>query len=232
MVTLLMIPAKRDGFTLLEIMISILIFGVVITTVFASYRSVFFSTDKIHDGFDLYGMAGSCLNRMVLDINEAVIALPPEWEKPDVDSDPHPYRVVGDQSNGLGGDFSQLRLASRAHVSLDGTLQEGIAEIVYYVSEDAEGERVLRRADRLYPYEKEEESAADPILCEKVKSLVFTYVDEEGDTHQEWDSESEGDGYATPKGVQILLEVGDAESESFFFDTMVTLPVVREAIEE
>ena len=68
---------------------------------------------------------------------------------------------------------------------------------------------ILRRSDRLYPYEPPEEQADDPVLCEKLKSLVFTYYDNEGEAHDTWDSESEDVAYATPKSINILLEVGD-----------------------
>ena len=219
------------GFTLLEIMISIFIFSIIVTTIFASYRSVFFSTDKINAGLDLYGMSGSCLNRISLDISGITIAQPPEYTKPEFDSTPDPYRVVGDQSELSGAEFPRLRLTSRSHVPLDGSVHESVAEIVYYVSEDEENGYLLRRSDRLYPYTTPEEQAGDPVLCEKLKSLVFTYFDKEGAEYDTWDSESESTDYATPKAINIFLEVGEEDSVSMVFETMVMLPVVREAIE-
>jgi len=220
-----------DGFTLLEIMISIFIFSIIITTIFASYRSVFFSTDKINEGLDLYGMTGSCLNRISLDLSGITIAQSPEYTKPEFDSSPDPYRVVGDQSELSGAEFPRLRLTSRSHVPLDGSVHESVAEIVYYVSEDEENGYLLRRSDRLYPYTPPEEQAGDPVLCEKLKSLVFTYFDKEGTEYDTWDSESESTAYATPKAINILLEVGEEESISMVFETMLMLPVMREALE-
>ena len=219
------------GFTLLEIMISIFIFSIIITTIFASYRSVFFSADKINAGLDLYGMTGSCLNRISLDLSGITIAQSPEYAKPEFDSSPDPYRVVGDQSELSGAEFPRLRLTSRAHVPLDGSVHESVAEIVYYVSEDEENGYLLRRSDQLYPYTSPEEQAGDPVLCEKLKSLVFTYFDKEGTAYDTWDSESESTAYATPKVINILLEVGEEESMSMVFETMVMLPVVREGLE-
>ena len=223
--------SHKTGFTLLEIMISIFIFSIIITTVFASYRSVFFSADKIDAGLDLYGMTGSCLNRISLDLSGIAIAQVPEYAKPELDSTPDPYRVVGDRSDLSGADFPRLRLASRSHVPLDGSAHESVAEIIYYVSEDAESGYRLRRSDRLYPYKTPEEQANDPVLCEKLKSLVFTYYDNEGETHDTWDSESKDVAYATPKSINIRLEVGEEDAVSKVFETMVMLPVVREALE-
>jgi len=218
------------GFTLLEIMISIFIFSIIVTTIFASYRSVFFSTDKINAGLDIYGMTGSCLNRVSIDLSGITIAQPPEYAKPEFDSPPDPYRVVGDQSELSGAEFPRLRLTSRSHVPLDGSAHESVAEIVYYVSEDEENGYQLRRSDRLYPYTPPEEQAGDPVLCEKLKSLVFTYFDKEGTAYDTWNSESESTAYATPKAINIMLEVGEEESMSKVFETMVMLPVVREAL--
>jgi general secretion pathway protein J len=224
--------SHKAGFTLLEIMISILIFSIIITTVFASYRSVFFSSGKIDASLDLYGMTGSCLNRISLDLSGIAIAQVPEYAKPGFDSTPDPYRVVGDRSDLSGADFPRLRLTSRSHVPLDGSAHESVAEIIYYVSEDEEGGGyMLRRSDRLSPYERPEEQADDPVLCEKLKSLVFTYYDNEGEAHDNWDSESEDLAYATPKSINIRLEVGVEGSVSMVFETMVMLPVVRDALE-
>ena len=219
------------GFTLLEIMVSILIFSVILTTVFASFRTVFFSTDKIDTGLDLYGMVGSCLNRISLDLSGINIARPPAYTKPEFDSPPDPYRVIGDQSDVSSGDFSRLRLASRSHVPLDGSVHESVAEIVYYVSGDESEGYTLRRSDRLYPYTPPDEQAGDPVLCENLKSLLITYFDKEGTVHDTWDSESSDTDYATPKAINIVLEVGDEESPPMVFETMVMLPVMREAME-
>jgi general secretion pathway protein J len=212
-------------------MVAILIFSIIITTVFASFRSVFFSADKIDAGLDTYSMAGSCLNRISLDISGTTITQSPEYTKPEFDSPPDPYRVVGDQSELSGADFPRLRLASRSHVPLDGSAHESVAEIVYYVSEDEENGHMLRRSDRLYPYTPPEEQAGDPVLCERLKSLVFTYYDNKGTAYDTWDSESEDVSYATPKAINVLLEVGEEDSASLVFETMVMLPAVREAME-
>jgi len=212
-------------------MVSILIFSIIITTVFASFRSVFFSADKIDAGLDTYGMVGSCLNRISRDLSGINIARLPEYTKPEFDSSPDPYRVVGDASELSGADFPRLRFTSRSHVALDGSVHKSVAEIVYYVSEDEENGYVLRRSDLLYPYTPPEEYAGDPVLCEKLKALVFTYYDKEGTAYETWDSESKDVAYATPKAINVLLEVGEEESVSMVFETMVMLSVTREAME-
>ena len=55
------------------------------------------------------------------------------------------------------------------------------------------------------------------------------YDDEDGEPHETWDSESRQIKYATPRAVQVRLEIGD-ESNSIFFETMIEFPVYRDKI--
>lgn len=223
--------ANAHGFTLLEILISISIFAVIITTILASYQAVFFKSDKVKAGLDLYTMAGSCLNRLATDISGIAINLPPKYRKPEADAEPDPHRIVGDASDLANGSYSRLRFASRTHAGLDGAGKTGITEIVYYVDEDPDGHPVLRRSDRLYPYEFPQNEILEPVLCEHVKSLVFTYLDADGESFETWDSESDEMDYASPRAVQVRLEIGRTESESLVFETMLMFPVHRSAID-
>jgi general secretion pathway protein J len=60
---------------------------------------------------------------------------------------------------------------------------------------------------------------------------VFKYYDEEGTEYDIWDSDSADVDYSTPRVIKITLEIGD--DLSFLpFETMVTLPVFREKIEQ
>ncbi len=222
------------GFTLFEILISLFIFAIVVTTIFGSYQAVFSKTGAIQEGIDVCQMMSNCLGRMTEDLKSAYVSLPPGYAKPKFDSDPDPWRMVGDASYTGSGSFSRFRFASSAHMSLTSDTRSGIAEIVYYVSHTHDDRYVLKRADSLPPYPKFpaqfKEKTADPVLCDKVKSLKFTYYDEEGREHDNWDSESQEFKYATPSAIKITMETGD-ESHSVFFGTTVKFPVSREKIE-
>ncbi len=219
------------GFTLLEIMISIFIFAIIITTILVSYQTVFFKSDEIDAGMDLYTMGSACLNRLTIDISGAAINQPPGYRKPETVAEPDPYRIIGDTSDLPAESFSRLRFASRSHTDLNGTGRTGITEITYYVDEDPDGNLVLRRRDRLYPYEYPQEEIQEPVVCEHVKSLVFTYYDADGESYESWDSESDDQAFATPRAIGVNLEIGRSESESLAFNTMLMLPAMRAAIE-
>ena len=219
------------GFTLMEILLAFLILGIVLTTILASFNAVFSTTDTLKNSSRYYDMAKNCLNRMTLDLGAVYITQPPLYKPPDVDDPPDPYRIIG-SSNEIGGtSFAQIRFASNAHIPLNKSIKQGVAEIVYYVQSQDDGQQVIRRADHLYPYPPFEENSGDPALSEHVKSLAFKYYDSEGSEFEEWDSDSNEYGYATPAAIGIQLEIGD-ESVSYNFETTVRFAVNREEIEQ
>lgn len=221
---------RMRGFTLFEILIAMFIFSVVVTTIFGSYRAVFSSVEPIERGITEYEMATNCLNRMVLDLKSAYAVPRYAYSKPGFDDPPDPYRMAGDSDYTGSGSYSRFRFTSLAHVGMGGGIRDGVAEIVYYVRETEDSGPVLKRSDTLPPFPEFEPRGGDPVLCENVKSLTFTYFDEEGIEHETWNSEAGEFKYATPRAIRIQLETGD-ETRSLFFETMVDFPVYREKIE-
>ena len=171
---------SAPGFTLMEILLAFLILGIVMTTILASFNAVFSTTDSLEDSARYYDMAKNCLNRMALDLGALYVAQPPIYKAPDFDDPPDPYRIVGASSDVGGTSFANIRFASSAHIPFNRSMKRGVAEIVYYVQGDSDGQRVLRRRDHLYPYPPFEENNGDPVLSEHVKSLAFRYFDDEG----------------------------------------------------
>jgi general secretion pathway protein J len=220
------------GFTLIEVLISIFFFAIIITTLFGAFNSVFSNVRAIDEGVWAYDMAKICLNRMISDLESVHVAL--EYTPPDFNEEADDFRVEGETTDVDGSSFSKLRFTSFSHLDFGQTKKEGIAEIVYYVTSTKDRGYVLRRADNLPPFPEFEEKTGDPILCENVKSFTLTYFDESGDKQEDWDSESSEVEYATPNAIGIKLEIGNEgdESGSFTFETMVTIPVFREAVED
>ena len=219
------------GFTLLEVLIAIFIFAIVMTTVFGSFNLVFMGVNDIEAGMGRYDTARACLNRILLDLQAVQLTMKPRYRPPGNDGAPDPYRIVGDTSDADGETFGRLRFASLAHVPIGQSNWEGVAEIVYYVEQDQGDRFVLRRTDRLEPFEEDREEISDPILCDRLIGLTFTYYDAEGNDYENWDSESEDFGYATPAAIEIKLILG-TEGNSDTFTTMVRLPQYRSETKE
>jgi general secretion pathway protein J len=214
----------------MEIMLAILIFGLVVTTVLASFNAVFSTTEALESSSDTYEMAKDCLKRLTVDLESIHVARPPLYKPPQIDEPPNDYRVFGSIEDIDGMGFAKLRFTARAHLPMEKRDRDGIAEIIYYVHAEADGRRVLKRADNLYPYPDFEPKGSDPTLSEHVKSLAFNYYDEEGTLYEAWDSESDEFGYATPSAVGVKLEIED-KSGTYIFETLVRLPVYRQKIQ-
>ena len=223
-------PEASNGFTLVEILLSFLILGIVLTTILASFNAVFSTTDTLNNSSRYFDMAKNCLSRMTLDLEALYVRQPPLYKKPEFDDPPDPYRIVGSTTDVGGTSFAAIRFTSSAHIPLGKSKRDGIAEIVYYVQAKNDGQMVLKRADHLYPFPEFEERGGDPVLCNNLKSLAFKYFDADGSEVDEWDSDSDEYGYATPAAVSIQLEIGN-ETTSYDFETTVRLAVQRQKIE-
>ena len=238
--------ADARGFTLLEILVAIFIFAIVMTTIYAAFNAAVSRNEAIEEGRGLFSMARTCLDRMTRDFSAIYVEMPPQYEPPDFDDDPDPYRFEGIEEIVGSESFSRLRFAADAHLPMGGEGASGLAEIVYYVERAeaadtggtamaaSEAGYVLRRSDTAFPYDMAELPEAelpDPILCKGVQAFSLSYYDAAGETVTTWDSEADIGDYATPRAVGIELEISDGKT-SRKFHTTVKLPVYREAIEE
>lgn len=223
-------PRPISGFTLMEILLAFLILAIVMSAILGSFEAVFSTTDTLENSSTYYDMAKNCLQRMSLDLDSLYVTQPPLYKKPEFDDPPDSYRLVGTNADIGGTGFASLRFTSRAHIPLDNSSRDGIAEIVYYVQAKTDGQLVLRRADHLFPYPPFEEKGGDPVLCRYVKSLAFKYYNAEGEESEEWNSDSDQYNHATPTAIGIQLEIG-TESGSYTFETTVRLAVHRDKME-
>lgn len=219
------------GFTLMEILIAIAILAIVVTTALASFNAVFSTTEALEDSAKLYEMAHTCMKRIVLDLRSIYINQRPLYKPPEFDQPPDPYRLVAITEETGGTGFAQnLRFTSRAHLPFEKSLEKGIVEIVYYSQSVNDGSLELRRADNAYPYPEFEKKGSDPVLCKYVKSLSFKFLDRDGMEFDTWDSDSDAFGYATPVAIAVKLELAK-NAETHIFETMVSLPILRERAE-
>jgi general secretion pathway protein J len=217
----------QAGFTLMEVLVAITILAVVVTTILASFNSVFSTTEALDESADMYEMAKNCMQRLTEDLESIHISDRPLYKPPEFDQPPDPYRIVTTAGDIDGMGIAQFRFASRAHISLGKSPGKGIAEIIYYVQAGNDGDLVLKRADNLYPYPAFEERSSDPVLCKYVKSLAFKFYNADGTESDAWDSDSDEFGHATPKAIAVRLELAK-KTASHAFETMVSLPIFRE----
>ena len=224
------ISINRKGFTLLEILIAMFIFGVVLTTIFTSYTGTFRIIDETESQVDIYAMARTVLIRMQEDL-ESVYFKETGASKSE-GSSLEPAIFLGENKEINGKDADTLRFLSRAHLIFDEEDENpGVAEISYYVSENGvEDSLALYRSDRPELEEPQEEETGGLILCDGLFSVNITYHDADGEMHENWDSSEDEFKHKLPAMVSILLEfvnIRNAE-KPYKFMTRVALPMARE----
>lgn len=222
---------KQKGFTLIEVLIAIVIFGMVISLIFASFKEIAFSAKIVDQSSKNYEIANTCLLRMVSDLESVFVSQKPGYVEPEFNSEKDPYRFEGGNSTVQTAVFPVIRFTSRAHLPVDRDFKKGIAEIIYYVDEDENGDLELKRSDRIVFDKDFERKKTDPVLCKKIKKMEVKYHSADGESFEDWDSESEDFSFATPSYVSVSIETGE-EDNSFSFGTRIALRSVRPPKEE
>lgn len=216
---------------MIELLVALFIFSLVVTIAFSSFKEIAFSARMVDEVGDDYQMLNGCLSRMTSDLESLYIMQRPGYAEPEFNDDPDIYRFTAESESVGNVYFPLLRFTSRAHLGINRAGGDGVAEIVYYADEDDDGSFLLRRSDSITLDNEFKKSSLDPVLCKNLRSLTFKYYDEEGEAHDDWDSESDITGYATPSRIDIRIETG-SEEKSVVFATGLQLPGVRVKKEE
>lgn len=221
---------NHSGFTLIEILISLFLVGILLTTLFAAFRGILFQTEPVTRQTEMGQMAAAALKRFEVDLSQVVVSMPPAYRKPQFNSVPDPYRIVGQSDTVFGKTLSQLQFASLGHLPEMTGRQRGVARIVYYVTETQSDEKVLRRADRLFPYGGFEPKPSDPVLCRHVDGFAVYFSGADGEEIETWNSEAESAAFATPQAIRIVLTLKEGEKE-WRYESHHQLPTFRKAME-
>lgn len=216
----------RPGFTLIEVLIAIFIFSVIVTVVFASFKEISFSAHIISTSNAVFEMIEGAMGVMKRDLESAYVAPKMAYVQRGFNDDPDPYRFEAKTDMSGSENFPQIRFTTINHLPVNRDTRKGIAEVVYYMDETDEYGWVLRRSDRIYFQEDFEKKKTHPVLMRHVKSMAVKYIDEEGEEHDDWDSDSDETGYATPSAVDIRVEIED-EDRILPFETRIEIRCVR-----
>jgi general secretion pathway protein J len=216
---------NQRGFTLIELLIAMFIFSIVVSSVYGAYRSAF---HVIHGSEYQLHVANSA--RVVLErLSEDLDAIVPGEEEV--------FRGERQEYSGKRGD--SLSFTSSAHLVLRKTdIYSGPSLIRYQVEPDNEtGLLDLYRLDKvLLPgiEPDDEDDVRKHLICRGLKEFRFTYLDQDGNESEEWDTKEEqspgqdgAEGTSSlPSLVYVELVFADsAESDnSTVFKTAVALP--------
>jgi general secretion pathway protein J len=212
---------KNKGFTLIEILIAVLILGIVLSTVYASYTGTFRIIRETQHDAEVYGMARSALDRMTRDLQSAAL-----WRG---------AFTFMTKTHTLGNrEFVRLSFRSSAHVAFsDKDVTDGIALIEYGVEEGTDKEGyILKRSDSLYRNPVKEQSPPGGfLLCDRVEALAYTFFDETGKEYNDWNSDGDVPVQKKRVPVAVLIRlsfVNEVDPEHpHLFMTRIRLPFNR-----
>jgi len=206
------------------------IFGVVLSTIFASYTGTFRVIEETESSAGIYGMARIALERMREDLESVYMPKKEKHSMPEKGGI-YPTPFFGEDKEIEGIDADTLSFVSRGHVVFDGEDENfGLAALTYYVRENDRGEGlILYRSDTPVIEEMPEKGTGGLVLCDGLSLVNLLYHDAGGKAHDSWDSTGEEFKNRLPAMVSIMLEfINPADPEMpFRFMTGVALPMAR-----
>lgn len=218
------------GFTLLEVIIAILIFAIIITTLFSSFDAFIISSEGVKKDIIHNEKIRKTFKRIRMDLESLYVLQPPRYQPPQFDSGPDPYRFIGTETTMGQDSVSTMIFTSLAHVNIGADQRSGVARIAYYLKENKTDTYDLYRSDALYPYPEEIESCYDPVLCTDISGFKIIYKNENNDPYETWDSDDKEFQYGFPTSVDISIFFGSGEN-SRISEFSIDLGTGREPIE-
>lgn len=216
-----------SGFTLLEIMLAMLVLGMVVAMISASLSGSVNVMDATMKQGDVYYQAQVAMERLSADLASALLTEDIEF--------------IGGGSGESGSQAILLSFASQGHLVFDPEKdQPGMGVISYAVQPDRkhDGQLLLLRSDVLYrPQEENRETQETEafILCDRLRSVTFSFLDAQGEEQETWDTtvkdeeteeeeKEEEIERRLPAAVVCRLEFWIDEEHSVPFQTTFLLP--------
>jgi general secretion pathway protein J len=206
------------GFTLVEILIAVLIFSLIMTALFSSFKAFVISSEAVKESVARNEAIRTVLKRIRLDLEAIYIQQLPRYQKPGLNSEPDPYRFVGKENT--------FFFASYAHANMRKGEKKSVSRVTYYLKENADHTFDLFRSDIIAPFPEDKVSCADPLLCRNITGFEVLFIDDKGEQHKFWNSEAQAFGYSFPAGVDLKITFGSGEKKQVV-EASIKLPIER-----
>lgn len=206
----------HHGFTLIELLIAIFLFSTVIVAVYGTYRTTFHLIGNSTSELEKAGSARIAMNRITDDLYGLVAG--------------DYAQIIGekDETSGQRADTISFIASSYLRIAKDDR-SRGYSNVQYSSEYDAESEtfNLYRASSQVLPgQELSEIEAKKYLLCKRVKSLEFTYVDKEGSSEDEWVTDFENRDLPAMIYVKLELDTSTAEeNKSSVFTTAVSFAI-------
>lgn len=204
-----------EGFTLLELLLSIAIFAIVVSITYGAYSMTFRVVNNANSNSQFAEKARIVFERM----------------RDDLESFYGGETTVFTGESKTYGEYrgDELEFTSTAHIIFHkDQLSHGKTTISYTVEENEQkNELKLFRADTVSLPGTTPDDEKGLLLCDGLREVAFTYTDKEGSESEEWNETTGGDK-SLPRLVSIKLGFPDEENEeeTVAYSISVALPVM------
>jgi len=209
---------KYEGFTLIEILIAILIFALIMTVLFSSFKAFVVSSKAVKESVTQNEAVQTVFRRIRMDLEGVYVQQPPQYKKPELNSEPDPYRFAGQEDRFF---FSSL-----AHAGFRKNEKLSITRITYYMKENIDHTFDLFRSDKLPPFSEDGDFCNDPLVCRGISGFEAGFADDTGDRHKTWDSDSETFHFSFPAHIDLKITFGSGEKKQVI-EASFKVPVER-----
>ncbi len=208
---------KSRGFTLIEVLISVGMLGLIGALLMTSFNSSLDMRDRVEGQSDRYHEVSQAMGRMVREISMAYVSL---------NISPS-YPVVETKFRGLR---SELAFSAFGHVIYQENARESDQrELAYFIGKDDKtGKPALMRKERVNLGRKFGENGKTQVLCRDVTELKFEYWN---DSRKSWDTEWRIETLPTqdhlPSRVRITFKAIMSEGNEKKFMTETEIWIVN-----
>jgi general secretion pathway protein J len=220
---------NNKGFTLLEILVAISIFAAITAMLYPTYRGTFRNVETAESQSEIYQMARITIERLTDDLQSSYLPQGPKNKQIGEEAF-EPGDFLGQDSTINERDADTLRFFSEEHIIFNENEKHGRGRIAYYVKErEGKDTLILYRSDNLESSNRSEEFGGGFVLCDKLYSINFTFYDENGESHDNWDSSIEPFKDKLPSRVSIDLKLGgqSGSGSPISFMTSIFIPLAR-----
>jgi len=222
----------ESGFTLVELMVTLVIFSFVMVLLFFSFNSFISTGQSIARGIDHNERARDTFRRVIDDLTCMYV---PESgttrvENSAGDQDSGPFQMTGSETHMDGRTFSTLEFASLSGVQTGRSRPSGVVGITYYVRKNSQGLFDLCRSEQPIGSDRDTDPCTDPVLAGNITGFTIDFIDIRHDEHREWSGGQGGDGGTIPAALNIGLTL-KSENKEKIYETAVVLPVQEQTSE-
>jgi len=200
---------KTEGFTLIEMMAVIALIGFVFFVALNFYTDLSNASNRASNHTRGIRRASAVLDRVARDIEGAILLVKPA----EMDPFEFPWIFLGETR--LGGDASERLkfITSNHNPARTEVVDSNLATVTYVVESTPDDSVALYRwasphlpdsLDKTFPREGDD---GVYLLAEDLYSFGFTFLDENGEVHREWDSSTVITSGSLPMAVEIQLSL-------------------------